>query len=253
MARTVAVSGTASGLGRAVRTRLEASGCRVIGVDLRDAEVVADLSTPEGRRAAVDGVLARAPDGLDAVASVAGVGPHLPSDLVVSVNHFGAVALLDGLLPALTGRAGAAAVAVSSNSITLDPTVRPDLVDACLAGDEPAARTLAATVPGNTAYASSKLALARAVRRRATTWGEAGVRLNAVAPGPFASALLDASRADPTLGPLVDLVPIPLGRAGAAEEVAAPVEFLLSDAASWIHGSLLFVDGGTDALLRPDL
>ena len=79
-------------------------------------------------------------------------------------------------------------------------------------------RAIAADVPGNTAYASSKLGVARAVRRRATAWGEAGVRLNAVAPGPFASALLDASRADPTLGPLVDLVPIPLGRPGGADD-----------------------------------
>jgi NAD(P)-dependent dehydrogenase (short-subunit alcohol dehydrogenase family) len=253
MARTYAVSGTASGLGLAVRTRLEAAGHRVIGIDLRDAEVVADLATVEGRAVAVEAVLAAASGGLDGVASVAGVGPHLPSELVVSVNAFGALAVLDGLLPALAGRAGAAAVAVSSNSITLDPTVRADLVDACVRGDEPAARDLAADVAGNTAYASSKLAVARAVRRRVGAWGEAGVRLNAVAPGPFASALLDASRADPTLGPLVDMVPIPLGHPGAADEVAAPIEFLLSDAASWIHGSLLFVDGGTDALLRPDL
>ena len=60
---------------------------------------------------------------------------------------FGALAFLDGLLPALTGRPGAAAVAVSSNSITLDPTVRADLVDACLTGDEEAARAIAAEVP----------------------------------------------------------------------------------------------------------
>ena len=43
MARTIAVSGTASGLGLAVRQRLEAAGDRVVGVDLRDAEVIADL------------------------------------------------------------------------------------------------------------------------------------------------------------------------------------------------------------------
>ena len=78
------------------------------------------------------------------------------------------------------------------------------------------------------------------------------MRLNAIAPGPFASALLDASRADETLGPLVDLVPIPLGRQGRADEVAAPIAWLLSDEASWVHGSLLFVDGGTDALIRPN-
>ena len=146
----------------------------------------------------------------------------------------------------------AACVAVSSNSITLDPTVRADLVDACVAGDEALALSIAGDVAGNTAYASSKLAVARAIRRRTTLWGEAGVRLNAIAPGPFASALLDASRADETLGPLVDLVPIPLGRQGRADEVAAPIAWLLSDEASWVHGSLLFVDGGTDALIRPN-
>ena len=49
MSRTIAVTGSASGMGAATRAVLEADGQRVIGVDLRDAEVVADLSTAEGR------------------------------------------------------------------------------------------------------------------------------------------------------------------------------------------------------------
>lgn len=250
--RIIAVSGTSSGLGAALRTRLEESGDRVIGVDLRGAEVSADLSTFEGREQAISEIEELSGGVLHGVASVAGIGPHLPSPLIVSVNAFGALSLIDGLFPLLCKQPGSACVAVSSNSITLDPTVSADLVDACVAGDEELALSIALDVAGNTAYASSKLGVARAVRRRATLWGEAGVRLNAIAPGPFASALLDASRADETLGPLVDLVPIPLGRQGSADEVAAPIAWLLSEEASWIHGSLLFVDGGTDALIRPN-
>jgi len=65
--RTIAVSGAASGIGAAVRARLEASGERVIGIDLRDAEVVADLGTPGGRAAAVAAALEHAGGGSDAL------------------------------------------------------------------------------------------------------------------------------------------------------------------------------------------
>src|SRR5690606_18906605 len=57
--RTIVVTGSASGMGAATRAALEADGDRVIGVDLRDAEVVADLSIAEGRRAAVEAVAER--------------------------------------------------------------------------------------------------------------------------------------------------------------------------------------------------
>ena len=54
------------------------------------------------------------------------------------------------------------------------------------------------------------------------------------------------------LGQYVDLLPIPLGREAEPAEIAAPVSFLLGPDATNIHGSLLFVDGGSDALFRPD-
>ena len=98
----------------------------------------------------------------------------------------------------------------------------------------------------------SKLALARAVRRRAGTWAEHGVRLNAVAPGPVDTPLLAGGLEDPVLGPLIDALPIPLGRRGNPAEIAAAVACLLDPAHGYIHGSVLFVDGGSDALLRPD-
>ena len=64
--------------------------------------------------------------------------------------------------------------------------------------------------------------------------------------------MLAASRADPILGPLVDALPIPLGRRGAPAEIATVVAFLLGPDSGYVHGSVLFADGGSDALLRPD-
>jgi NAD(P)-dependent dehydrogenase (short-subunit alcohol dehydrogenase family) len=250
---TVAVTGSASGLGAAVSAHLEGQADAVIGVDLRSAEVIADLSGADGRDAAIAGVLDIANGVLDGLVVAAGLGPHLTDRAaIVSVNFFGAVALLDGLRDALGAGTDPAAVAVASNSATVDPTVNAALVDACLARDETHARSQASVLPGNTVYASSKLALARAVRRRAQSWGEAGVRLNAVAPGPVETPLLQASRDDPELGPLVDALPIPLGRTATAGEIADTILFLLSPAAAYVHGSVLFADGGSDALLRPD-
>lgn len=63
--RTVLVTGAAAGINAAVAARLTAAGHRVIGVDLRDADIVADLGTPEGRAFMVERATALAPDGLD--------------------------------------------------------------------------------------------------------------------------------------------------------------------------------------------
>ena len=99
---TVAITGSASGLGAAVASHLEGEGDTVIGVDLHDATVVADLSGDDGRAAAVDGIRAAAVGVLDRLVVAAGLGPHLRDRApIVSVNFFGAVALLDGLLDEL--------------------------------------------------------------------------------------------------------------------------------------------------------
>jgi nucleoside-diphosphate-sugar epimerase len=134
--RVTAVTGSASGIGAALRARLEAAGERVIGVDVRDAEIRADLATPDGRAAAIAGVRAAAGGRLDGVVACAGLGPHVePCAAIVAVNFFGAVAVLAGLRAALAGGEGPAAVAVSSNSAAL-PGAESPLVPACLAGDE---------------------------------------------------------------------------------------------------------------------
>lgn len=250
---TACVSGSASGIGAAVRQRLERDGTRVIGVDLRDAEVIADLATPSGRKAAVEGALDACGGVLDRAVLCAGVGSHVDdTSLIASVNYFGCVELLDGLLPALARGRAPAAVAMCSNSAQMAPLADHPYVQALLEGDEARARALAAEANGFVAYAGSKHALGRAVRRRAVAWGEAGVRLNAAAPGPVRTPLLEGSAAHPVFGPGLASLKVPLGRFAEPSEIAALVAFMLGPEAAYMHGSIVYMDGGNDAQARPD-
>jgi NAD(P)-dependent dehydrogenase (short-subunit alcohol dehydrogenase family) len=192
-------------------------------------------------------------DGLVTWAGVAGL-TDLPGSTLVSVNFFGTTALLEGLRPLLAAGAQPAAVAVASNSTTVQPGVPMGLVAACLDGDEERARALADEATSLMAYPASKLAVTRWCRRQAPTeaWAGAGIALNVVAPGAVETPMLDATRRDPTIGEFVEAFPVPVGRKGDPEELAGVVQFLLGPDARFLCGSVLFVDGGTDALLRAD-
>ena len=97
MARTHLITGAASGIGLATRTLLEGRGDRVIGVDLHDADIVADLGTAEGRAALVTEATRISGGRIDAIHAVAGLA-H-PVAATVAINFFGTVATLDGLRP----------------------------------------------------------------------------------------------------------------------------------------------------------
>jgi NAD(P)-dependent dehydrogenase (short-subunit alcohol dehydrogenase family) len=243
-------------MGAATKARLEAAGERVIGVDLRDADVIADLGTAEGRQSAIDAVTKMSVGSIDGLVTWAGL-PGLtdrPGSLLVSVNYFGTIALLEGLRPLLAKGDRPAAVAISSNSTTCQPGVPMDVVELCLSGDEPAARAAADVASSLASYPATKTALAWWVRRHAPTaeWAGAGITLNAVAPGAVETPLLQASRADPVIGEMVDAFPIPVGRKATPDELAAFVQYLLGPDARFFCGSVVFVDGGTDAQLRAD-
>jgi NAD(P)-dependent dehydrogenase (short-subunit alcohol dehydrogenase family) len=250
--RTVVVTGSASGMGAAVRRRLERAGVVVIGVDRRDAEVVADLGDGPQRRSACAKVSELAGGCLDGLVTCAGLGPHVqPLSDIIRVNYFGTVVLLDGLLPSLMEGDAPAAVVFASNAASLTPQ-HPALLEELSSDNEEGAAKLADALDGITVYGMSKLGVVRAMRRRASRWGGAGVRVNAVAPGPIETPMLEGILADPQLREPVEALPIPLERHGSPEDVAAAVGFLLDPSSRYVHGSTLFVDGGSDAQLRPD-
>ena len=251
---TAVVSGSASGIGAAVRTGLERQGDRIIGIDVRDAEIETDLSSKQGREAALAMVEERCGGRLDRLVLSAGLGVHVtPISLIASVNYFGAVELLDGLLPALQRGENPAVVVICSNSAQFIPLEDHPYTAALLAHDEAGAhRFLEESGEPFLAYAGSKNALGRAVRRRAGEWGRAGVRLNAVAPGPVETPLLEGGLGDPRFGEAIRSLQVPLGRRGEPDDIAGLVSFLLGPDASWIHGSIYYIDGGNDAEVRPD-
>lgn len=255
---TYAVTGSASGMGRQAAEKLRAAGHTVIGIDIRESEVVADLSTETGRRAAAEAVLAACGGVLDGAILAAGLGP-IPGRqrLIVQVNYFGVVELLTRLRPALARAPRAKVVVVASNSTTTTPLVPGRAVRALLAGD--AAKALRAVrVFGRhaaaIAYAASKTAVSRWVRRHAVTedWAGAGIRLNALAPGAIMTPLLAEQLADPAEARAIKAFPVPLGGYGEARHLADWMLFMLSDSADFLCGSVLFVDGGSDAYFRSD-
>jgi NAD(P)-dependent dehydrogenase (short-subunit alcohol dehydrogenase family) len=103
-------------------------------------------------------------------------------------------------------------------------------------------------------YGASKIAVSRWVRRHAVLpeWAGSGVRLNALSPGAIMTPLLQEQLSNPRQAKAVRSFPVPLGGFGDAGHMADWMCFMLSDAADFLCGSVVFVDGGTDAYFRPD-
>lgn len=250
--RTYVITGSASGIGAATAELLRERGAEVIGCDLADAGIEADLSTPDGRRALVEQVTERGP--IDAVLAVAGGG----KTGLIQTNYFGAVATLDGLRSLLARGVVPRAVVVSSTS-SLEVTDER-VVQACLDGDEAAAVAYAEAEPspgGPTgAYGIAKRALNRWVRQAAPTpgWAGAGIALYAVAPGvvdtPAASLILTN---DEVRAAVQNAAPQPFGGfPGRPEWVGELVCCLASPENRFVTGQIIFADGGSETVVVGD-
>ncbi|MGN6442458.1 MAG: SDR family oxidoreductase [Arthrobacter sp.] len=256
MPRTSVITGAASGIGKATKELLEQRGERVIGVDLHDAEVIADLANTEGRAALVDAVRKVSGGTIDAIYANAGLSSAAPP--TVAVNFFGAVATLEKLRPLLRGSEAPRAVVVSSMAALMASDA--ELVALLTAGDEPAAMARAEVLAkepatGGLIYCSTKLALSRWVRRMAATadWAGAGIPLNAVAPGiiatPMTADMIDTEQERESL---LKVVPMPLNGIAEPIVVARLLAWLNSEENTHLCGQIVYVDGGSDAVLRGD-
>jgi len=235
----ILVTGAASGIGAALVARLRAAGRRSVGLDLRasdaDLSLSCDLADADARAAAVAAIDAP----LDGIAHVAGLpGTHAPG-WVLAVNLFAIVDLTRRLEARFAP--GAAIVAVSSIAAQRCDWPEPALA-ALIAGEG-----VPDDLSGAAAYELSKRALSLWVTMEAARLAPRGVRVNAVSPGPVETPILaDFER---SMGPARLAAAARLaGRHATADEIAAPVAWLLSGEAAWVNGVDLRVDGGFHAI-----
>ena len=245
----VVVTGAASGMGRECVARLRGSADVLVAVDLREPDidgtvgVACDVADPGAVDALVERVRGLGP--FRSLVHAAGISPTM-GDVrrMFEVDLFGTQLILDGF--EALAEAGSAAVCFSSSSAyqvapfvdadhdrVLDDTRAPDFLD----------RAAALTDHSGFAYSLAKRGVIRAVGRAAVSWGARGGRVNSVAPGLIDTPM---GRQELEQQPIMKemLAKTPLSRLGEPGEVADVVAYLLSDAASFISGIDVLVDGG---------
>lgn len=256
-----AVTGGSHGIGANTVELLKKEGHEVVNIDLLKGDITADLTTLEGRQKVIDELHELHPEGLDGLilsAAVSGACGNLTK--IISLNYFGAVSIIKGTYDLLEKKHGSC-VAVSSNIISQDLSHMDiaDLLNNC-GDDEHKIRSVVSSLDasdlsiGNSIYAASKYALARWVRRHSASYAANGVRINAVAPGNVGSAM--TATMSHSAKSSLNALPIPT-RYGQEtfmdpKEIALAIVFLASEKACGINGIVMFVDGGTDALLNTE-
>lgn len=247
---TYIITGGASGIGAATRQVLIDQGDTVITVDIKDANICADLSDPEARDAAIAKIRSDHPR-IDGIVTCAGVASHFPDfSKILDINYFGTRAIMEGLVDTI--EPGGRMIAISSNSAPMCHNAA--LVDALLDNDRHRAHALAENSDGHECYAGSKQAVARWMRKIAPDYAHRGVNFNAIAPGYIETPMTEGIAKDEAYGPLIQefVASIPIGRPGQANDVAELIRFLLSPNAAYIAGSLIYCDGAHDAMMRAE-
>lgn len=252
--RTYAVTGAASGIGKATKDMLEEQGHRVIGIDLRETEVIADLSTREGLAEMVTQVADISGGRLDGVLAIAGLSSNTVA--TAKINYFGMVGTLEGLRPLLEGSPAPRAVAVASMALMFEYDA--ELARDFESGDEAASIARAEQLTGQDSeiiYSTTKRTVARWVRRQAPSaqWAGKGIALNAIAPGLMATPMMARTiLTEERRKEVESMVPMPLNGIGEAEDVARALIWLTDEHTARVCGQVIFVDGGSDAVIRGD-
>jgi NAD(P)-dependent dehydrogenase (short-subunit alcohol dehydrogenase family) len=225
--RTALVTGAARGIGACIAARFEEHGAFVYRADIDErATVRVDVTDRAGLRAAVERI-ARERGGLDILVNNAGLlatGPFDQTsgeawDRLVAVNLTGVFNCVQAAIPAMRGRMGAAIINIAS-------------VSAEKGGG----------AIGNVWYGTTKAGVVAITRGLGRELGPQGIRVNAISPGVIETEMV-GDRLTPQLREKV-LARFPLGRFAQVDDVARLAVFLASDAASFITGETVAVDGG---------
>lgn len=253
MPRTTVITGSGSGIGASIAALLQSRGDRVIGVDLRGADVNVDLGTSQGREALPELVRELAGDHIDALYANAGVAA--PEQQCLTVNYFGALASVNGLRSLLAASA-APRVVITSSTAGIGESDE-ELLEALRQHDEVKAldrlEALAQIEGRSPIYSTGKRAISQWIRRSAPTpeWAGAGIAVNAVAPGvvmtPLVTTLPDSER-----DYLMARAPMPLNGPADPVAIAHTAVFLGSAENTHVTGQIVYVDGGLDAIKRGD-
>jgi len=225
------VIGAGAGIGEASAVALARQGATVVGADNRAgaAQEMVEVSDGASVAALMKKVLA-SHGRLDVVVSTPGINVRKQIlnysseefDRVIGVNLKGTFHVLR--------EAGAIMAEAGGGSIIAFSSIRSLTVE-----------------PGQAVYASTKSGIVQLVRGLASELGPKNVRVNAVAPGVVETPLTQPIKSKPDWYNAY-AAKNALGRWAKAEEMAGPVCFLASDAASYITGSVMFVDGGWTAV-----
>jgi NAD(P)-dependent dehydrogenase (short-subunit alcohol dehydrogenase family) len=243
--KTIVITGVSSGIGSDTAKLLRLQGARVIGVDRNDPMltldgfVKADLSAPQ----TIDAAIAQLPQRIDALCNIAGVPGTAPVDLVARVNYLGLRHLTLGLLDRMGG--GSVVNIASILGAEWPARLEPHRALAQTASFADGLAWLDQhPVPQASCYQYFKEALiVWTTTQSQPIFMQHNVRMNCVAPGPVFT---------PILGDFVQMLGQErvekdahrMKRPAFSDEVAPVIAFLCSDAARWVSGINLPVDGG---------